>query len=271
MFFFAASLFVLFFLHRKAYRNTQKVAVNVIDLSRAGPAGGRQALHILHLSDLHMEKISVSPRQLYEHIKGKPLDFIMITGDFLDRRKNIPRLIPYLQILQQCQPKYGIYAVFGNHDYLLRRHIQELRQVLQRHGCRILQNENEQIRVGEKVVNVIGIDDFSTKRSDLNASYKGTVPEGYHLVLTHDPNIILEMKGFAVDLMLSGHFHGGQIHWPKPYHSRKMGKLAKLNMLKGLHMVDGKLLYINEGLGQTLFNARLGSRPEITFYKFPLS
>lgn len=83
------------------------------------------------------------------------------------------------------------------------------------------------------VLNIIGIDDFSTSRSDVEKSYAGTA-EGYNLVLTHDPNIVLAMQNYHFDYLLSGHFHGGQIHWPKPYHLLKMGKLVRMNMIKGL-------------------------------------
>lgn len=118
---------------------------------------------------------------------------------------------------------------------------------------------------GERV-NIIGIDDFSTKRSDLAKSYTG-ITEGYNLVLTHDPNIVLHMKEYHYDYLLSGHFHGGQIHWPKPYHLVKMGKLVRLNKVKGLHQYQGKRFYISEGLGQTGVNIRVGSRPEVTLHQ----
>ena len=50
----------------------------------------------------------------------------------------------------------------------------------------------------------------------------------------------------------------------------KMGKLPRMNMIKGLHMYDGKPFYINEGLGQTGVNIRVGSRPEITIHELTL-
>ncbi|MCY8268420.1 metallophosphoesterase, partial [Bacillus haynesii] len=116
-----------------------------------------------------------------------------------------------------------------------------------------------------ETLNIIGIDDYSTKRSDIAGSYKG-LKEGYNLVLTHDPNVVLDMKEFHFDYLLSGHFHGGQIHWPKPYHLVKMGKLVRMNMIKGLHYHHDKPFYISEGLGQTGANIRIGSRPEMTFH-----
>jgi uncharacterized protein len=71
--------------------------------------------------------------------------------------------------------------------------------------------------------------------------------------------------------LLSGHFHGGQIHWPKPYHLAAMGELVGMNMIKGLHVHDGKPFYISEGLGQTGVNIRVGSRPEITIHRLPVA
>jgi uncharacterized protein len=85
-------------------------------------------------------------------------------------------------------------------------------------------------------------------------------------VLTHDPNIVLHMEDYPFDYLLAGHFHGGQIRYPKAYHLVKMGKLPRLNMIKGLHSHNNSPFYISEGLGQTGVNIRVGSRPEITFH-----
>ena len=129
-----------------------------------------------------------------------------------------------------------------------------------------MQNENHVIYVQNKRVNIIDVDDFSTKRSDLTASYR-RIRQGTNVILTHDPNIVLHMNEYHLDYLLAGHFHGGQICYPKAYHLAKMGKLAKMNVIKGLHMQDGKPFYSSEGLGQTEVNIRVGSRPEITLHQ----
>ena len=145
-----------------------------------------------------------------------------------------------------------------------------LRDVLEKYGCKILQNEHETIYFKGKRVNIIGVDDFYTKRSNLQKSFSG-LREGYDLVLTHDPNIVLNMKDYHFDYLLSGHFHGGQIHWPKPYHLKKLGRtMVQMNMIKGLLYYDEKPFYISEGLGQTSINIRIGSRPEITLHQLSL-
>ncbi|MCY9517908.1 metallophosphoesterase [Paenibacillus apiarius] len=254
----------------KGYRNTQHVVVNKVRVELNNRPSER-LLNVLHISDMHMEHISISPEQLYEKLKKENIDLIALTGDFLDRKRSIPKLVPYLQMFKKLNSKYGIYAIFGNHDYVLNdRNFAMLKKTLEKHGCKTLQNEHDTFMIDGLRINIIGIDDFSTHRSDLSASYNG-LTQGYNLVLTHDPNIVLEMKPFKFDYLLAGHFHGGQIHWPKPYHLAAMGKLVKMDMLKGLHVYHGKPFYISEGLGQTGINIRMGSRPEITLHQLQLS
>ncbi|CCU57890.1 metallophosphoesterase [Bacillus subtilis] len=251
----------------KANRNTKDVKVNTISIDQKDGLPARKKLNILHLSDLHLENISVSPEELYHLTKDQPVDIIALTGDFLDRKRNIPKLAGYLNALQKLKPAYGMYAVFGNHDYVLKEEdFRRLKRVLEENGCITLQNEHVRIETAAGPVNIIGIDDYSTNRSNITGSYQ-SLENGYHLVLTHDPNIILDMKDVHYDYLLSGHFHGGQIHWPKPYHLIKMGKLVRMNMIKGLHYHHDKPFYISEGLGQTGVNIRVGSRPEVTFHQ----
>lgn len=71
----------------------------------------------------NLKNISISPAQLYEKLN---IDLIALTGDFLDRKKTIPKLITYLQVLYDLDGKYGIYAVLGNQDFVLRKRIQNI-------------------------------------------------------------------------------------------------------------------------------------------------
>ncbi|WP_411815353.1 metallophosphoesterase [Heyndrickxia sporothermodurans] len=252
----------------KGNKNTQNVVVNHIAVNH--PTIDGQTIKVLQISDLHLENLSISPEKLYASLNDQSFDLIALTGDFLDRKRSIPKLIPYLNVFNQLNPKYGTYAVFGNHDYVLRdSNFLTLKKVLEDHGCKTMQNENDVLTINGNRLNIIGIDDFSTKRSEIDKSYHGLM-HGYNLVLTHDPNIVLKMKNFHFDYLLSGHFHGGQIYWPKPYHLLKMGKLVRMNMIKGLQTHDGKPFYISEGLGQTGLNIRIGSRPEITIHHLTL-
>lgn len=270
IFFITVVVIFLYALVKKANNNTKDVVVNRIEINNEGSNEDDSTLSILQLSDLHLENISISPDGIYEKLKDEQLDLIVLTGDFLDRKRTIPKLIPYLEKLNQLKSTYGIYAVLGNHDYVLKQpDLQTLIDTLVKYNCKVLKNQHDIISVKGTFVNIIGIDDFSTKRSNIEASYKG-IQSGINLVITHDPNIVLQMKNYHFDYLLAGHFHGGQICYPKAYHLAKMGKLARMNMIKGLHNHDGKPFYINEGLGQTGVNIRVGSRPEITLHKLSL-
>ncbi|MBD8068061.1 metallophosphoesterase [Bacillus sp. PS06] len=250
-----------------ANKNTKNVKINRVNIGNKSVDSNLLTLNILHLSDLHLENISISPNKLYHLLQNEKIDLIALTGDFLDRKRSIPKLVPYLEVLNKLKPTHGIFAVFGNHDYVLKgENFEALKKTLEDHSCVTLKNEHVKLTIGSSILNIIGIDDASTKRSNPEFSYKG-LEQGYNLVLSHDPNVVLDMKNYHFDYLLSGHFHGGQIHWPKPYHLVKMGKLARLNMIKGLHYHDGKPFYISEGLGQTGVNIRVGCYPEITIHQ----
>ncbi|MFT9846021.1 metallophosphoesterase [Aneurinibacillus sp. REN35] len=249
---------------RRAYRNTFDVCVQKVEIT--APVPKEKDINILHLSDMHFENLSITPEALYDKVKDVPIDLIALTGDQIERKKNIEPFMQYIDVLKKLHAPLGIYVVFGNHDYFMRKQSLELfRKKLESRGCTVLQNENKSIPIGNTMLNIIGIDDFSTKRSDIAKSYQG-IQRGVNLVLTHDPNIILHMNNTPFDYLLSGHFHGGQIHWPKPYHLFKMGKLARMNIIKGLQYKNEKPYYISEGLGQTGVNIRTGCRPEITLH-----
>lgn len=256
----------------RAYRNTfdlntRRVNVAVQPSERLGESASFEPLAVLHLSDLHMENISIDAERIVRDFSGQRIDLIAITGDLLDRHKNIPKAVAYVETVMKLKPRLGTFVVFGNHDYVLAPpKLGLLKAELERIGCRVLVNQHETVFHNGVPVHVIGVDDYSTGRSNLAASFQHVPAEGVRLVLTHDPNLVLEMRDYPYDYLLSGHFHGGQIHWPKPFHLVKMGRLPKLNMVKGLHRYEGRPFYISEGLGQTGINIRLRSRPEITLH-----
>lgn len=273
MMYFISLLILLFILLSiflyKANQNTKDIKLNKIQLSTKH-SSNHSYLSILHLSDLHLENISITANELAEKLQYEKPDIIALTGDFLDRKRSIPKLEAYLKVLQQIKPKHGIYAVLGNHDYVLsQNNLQKLIQCLTRYGCHVMQNSSLTIEINKQLINIIGVDDYSTNRSDLKKSYQ-SIQEGINLVLTHDPNLVLEMDNYPFDYLLAGHFHGGQIRYPKAYHLAKMGKLPRLNMIKGMQMHNDSPFYISEGLGQTGINIRVGSRPEITFHEIAI-
>ncbi len=269
-------LFRLYHLYQIGRANTERLRVERICIERTGqqPKGKVESLQVLQISDMHVEHLSISPRRLLAAVSGEQLDLIVLTGDYMDRKRSLSKFEPYLQALCSLRPKYGMFAVFGNHDYLLRdAELAKLRSMFARYGVQVLKNEHVTLTVNDQLLQLIGIDDFSTGRSCLQRSFAGLDGEtaAYRLVLTHDPNVVLEMNDYSFDYLLAGHFHNGQIHWPKPYHLIKMGRLARQKRVQGLHYQNGRAFYINEGLGQTGVNLRYGSSPEISIHQLRIS
>ncbi|MET3290045.1 UNVERIFIED_CONTAM: putative MPP superfamily phosphohydrolase [Brevibacillus sp. OAP136] len=269
LWYFLAIIVIITFV--KAHRNTFLLTTNEIEVKvntdepNNKPDNG--ALRILHLSDLHMENLSITAEQIVKTTQGEAFDLIAITGDLLDRKRSIPHAVRYIETLRKLAPKLGIYVVFGNHDYVLSADkLAHLRAELEQIGCRVLCNETHTVDSALGKLHIIGIDDYATRRSDLAQTFATVTDDGIRLVLTHDPNVVLCMKEYHYDYLLAGHFHGGQIHWPKPFHLVKMGKLPRMNIVQGLHYHDDRPFYISEGLGQTGLNIRLRSRPEMTIH-----
>lgn len=251
-----------------AYWNTFRPVLREVKLNIVEKEGLRN-LTIVQLSDLHMERQSISPKRLRDMTASANPDLIVLTGDYLDRYHNIDRFLEYLKHITPLNPQYGIYLVFGNHDHYLGEQIDEFQKLIEAAGCRVLRNESASIQVQNTTLHIIGIDDYCLGKSDIARSYDNVPADGIHLVLAHDPNTVLELdQRHPADYILSGHFHGGQFNLI-PYLHRIMGfgELPKQDILKGMHQVNGKTLYISEGLGQSGLNVRLGSRPEITVHR----
>ncbi|OEF98752.1 hypothetical protein BHF68_00465 [Desulfuribacillus alkaliarsenatis] len=261
-------MFIISFILSYGYWNTFRPILQEVDVDLPGCTENVCGMRILHLSDMHMERISVSPEKMYEQIKGTNPDMIVLTGDYLDEPGNLPKWAVYMQYIARLQPKYGMYAVLGNHDYRLGDKVNELIAIMESYNCKVLQNESIQINYKGKDINIIGIDDYHLRRSNLELAYANIDERALSIVITHDPNIILHMDGrHKVDYLLAGHFHGGQCDFPYAFRLYPMGVLPKQNLYKGLLDYKGKRMYISAGLGQSAINVRYNSRPEITLHR----
>jgi predicted MPP superfamily phosphohydrolase len=233
-----------------------RVTAHKISWPHAGKA------RVVQLSDLHVGKGTpeiVLERAVEETLKAKP-DLVVLTGDYLNRTlKYLPDFIAIIKRL----PRPCV-VVFGNHDHW--SGTAELTKQLEKAGAIVLQNENVTLKLKSMQLEVVGVDDGTTKHDDAKAAFIGVEnPEGA-LVLTHHPKTADKIAEYGGRLILAGHLHGGQIDIPKV--TDAIAKLSGKPYLAGFYSVGGSLLYVNAGLGSAVVRARVGPRaiPEVAVF-----
>ncbi|MFC5452538.1 metallophosphoesterase [Paenibacillus aestuarii] len=215
-------------------------------------------VRILQISDLHVERLRISPSRIAAIINDEKPDYIFITGDFTKYRKSLPRLEEYLRAMTICN--VPIYCVLGNHDYQ-QKNVIDIVKLLRKYGLHLLRNESLHLERFE----LIGIDDFDSGKSDIEAAFKAVDVRRTKLIITHDPNVVLHLnKNF--DYLMAGHLHGKQFNIPFFFHIKNAGKLPRMGIYKGLHKYQFGAYYISKGIGQTGVNARLFVRSEVTMH-----
>jgi len=239
-------------------------------------------LTIVLISDLHLAtwRNHSSVEKAVQMVNDQQPDFIFITGDFVQFVSE--ELVEYMPILAQLRAHYGIYSVLGNHDYGRYAHFKTdsarkedvfklvLYQTLL--GWKVLNNES--VRLYEDSIplrlTIAGVEFYSPKKmfineGDLTKTFQHVDTTDYVILLSHDPQAWDDMilKNLPANLTLSGHTHGMQLGI---YTDRF--KFSPASILYkhwgGLYEKQGKLLYVNVGLGAVGFPARVGMPPEIT-------
>ena len=224
---------------------------------------------IAHLSDFHIGRIFVSKKKLGRAILKNSPDCIVLTGDYIEKKSHIPKFVNF--ILSINPKKLPIFLVWGNHDHKVFKDpevLKDFRQILLSHEIQVLENENRIMEKASKKLLIVGIDERLRGKPDIDKAFEGTGNEDFRIVLSHNPDRIFFLEDKIFDILLSGHFHGGQIYLPFHFEFKilRKEKLAKMGIIAGLHQVLGHKIYINRGIGNVLLPFRFLSPPEIVFF-----
>lgn len=230
---------------------------------------------IVHLSDIHARSFMKRPESLKRavgKINSLNADLTAFTGDIITMGSG--ELDDLSEILGSIRSKDGTVSVLGNHDYCIYGDPREaggmkdsVENVIRKEkemGWNILLDENLILTRGSDSIAVIGVENTSPSghfpsKGNLSEASGGT--EGmFRILLSHDPmHWDAEVIGKDYPLMLSGHTHAMQLSLFGWSPSRYM-----FRQYRGLYRNDGQYLYVNTGLGETIFPARIGTPPEIT-------
>ena len=234
-------------------------------------------LRVIQLSDLHLKIKSLQLSKVTALVRDAEPQIVAMTGDYIDSPGDADRFLSWMDELIRAAGGAVFYLCFGNHDRRAFAHspslMRELTKSLKRLGVYIVENRTLTFSMDGKIYAITGFSDcYSSPYSNPQKALKGAPKDAhYHIGLSHNPDIALGLNGLRPELLLLGHFHGGQI-W-MPFHLEfaclRRERLCKYGIRQGLHFYGGRFIYISRGLGCVMFPLRLGSRPEITLLIVP--
>ena len=215
-------------------------------------------LRLVHLSDIHH-----SPFTDLDHISRaveiandlKP-DMFILTGDYVSHETEY--IAPVAEVLGKLESEFGTYACLGNHDHWTDADL--VTDLMRGEGINVLVNEGMRFTARGAAFWIAGVDDYMVGKSDLRTALKGSFITEMKLLLAHNPVLLRRAARAGVDLVLSGHTHGGQVKIrdteKKPFYRRKLSS--------GLHRRYETQIYITRGIGTVVVPLRYQCPPEIS-------
>jgi predicted MPP superfamily phosphohydrolase len=233
---------------------TEKV---VIETHKIPEEIGR--LKMVQISDVHLGLIVREERlkRILKEVKLANPDIVVSTGDLVDGQ--IDNLLRLAEILKEVNPRYGKFAITGNHEFYAG--LDQALNFTEKAGFTILRGERMTVA---GMINIAGVDDPQGKAYGIfrdipeNELLSGLPAEKFTLLLKHRPLVNKSALGLF-DLQLSGHVHKGQIF---PF-----------SLITGLYypiqagfddLSNGSRLYVSRGSGTWGPPIRFLSPPEVT-------
>lgn len=223
----------------------------VVTIKRASGKISRP-FRFVQITDVHIGSRSARFLEgLMARIEKMDVDFLCITGDFIDQPG-----ITAGQLSALGRYNKPIYYCIGNHE-----RYEDLDLIIERlrsQGVKVLRNAS----FATDQIQFIGIDDLDDKgQVARQLEHIDVSQDRYSILLYHRPDGLAACEEHGVDLMISGHTHGGQII---PFNL--LVKRA-FEHTRGLHTSGRSALYVSEGTGTWGPVVRLGTRSEITLFE----
>jgi len=216
-------------------------------------------LRIVQLTDLHHSPFTGSGQlqQAIETANSLQPDIIALTGDYVSHEREYAA--PCAELVGRLRAKHGIFAVLGNHDHWTDAPL--VADLFRAEGIRVLINEGLRFELAGASFWLAGVDDTMVGLEDLPLALAGSQADEMKLLLAHNPTILRRAARARVDLVLSGHTHGGQVAWRS---ERSASGKPRRRILRGLGRRGDTQIYVSRGLGTVVLPIRYGSPPEVT-------
>ena len=231
---------------------------------------GFDGFRIAQVSDLHNAEFGEGNSKLLELLSRTDPDIIVLTGDLIDSRNtDIEIALAFAREAMKIAP---VYFVSGNHEARVIEY-EDLKMGLAEAGVIVLENQKDEItREGESIT-LMGIDDPSFQESYLFGDAEGVAKQtietlqresdGYTVLLSHRPELFELYVETGMDLVFSGHAHGGQFRLPfiGGLVAPNQGFFPKYDA--GLFSEENTTMIVSRGVGNSIVPLRFNNRPEI--------
>ena len=225
---------------------------------------GRGPLTIVALGDLHVGAPHVGPAELaevVERVNQIAPDIVVLLGDYVIHGVLMGQYVEpavTAQILSQLQPRYGTYAVLGNHDWW--QDGPGIRALFEGAGITVLDDQAVPVDHPEGPLWIAGLADDMTRNPNPRRVI-GPLPAGEPVIaIAHNPAVFPDVPHRVV-LTLAAHSHGGQVYLPFYGAPITPGRAPKRHAYGHIYE-DDKDLYVTSGLGTSIIPVRLNMRPE---------
>jgi len=224
---------------------------------------------IAQISDLHNGEFGKDNSRIIKILKEEQPDIIVITGDLVDSNRTDIEIA--VNLVEEAKKIAPCYFVTGNHEAWIGATYDQLENQLHNYGLVTLHDEVVILSKGNDSIMLIGLDDpdFARVPSDEQASMferklrDMKLPVGFKILLSHRPEAFSSYVANDIDLVLSGHAHGGQFRFPL------IGGLVAPNQGLfprydgGMYTQATSLMIVSRGIGNSIIPVRINNRPEL--------
>ena len=243
--------------------------LNTYTISSRGLPDAFDGYRIAQVSDLHNAEFGGGNQRLLDMLREAEPDMIAITGDLIDSRKtNIAVALAFAEEAVRIAP---CYYVSGNHEARVPEY-RELKAGLEAAGVTVLDDARVEIEISGKSITIIGVNDPSFLADyltsdaavmDRKLSELSSEDAGFTILLSHRPELFDTYVAHDMDLVLTGHAHGGQFRLPLigGLIAPNQGLFPKYD--DGLYSEGNTNMIVSRGLGNSIIPFRFNNRPEV--------
>lgn len=243
---------------REALNEANSLEIEKVMISLKRLPKNLEGFRLVHLSDIHH-----SPFTDLEHIEKtvklsndlKP-DLFVLTGDYVSHESEYIK--PMAQTLGKLESEFGTFACLGNHDHWTDP--QAVTDAMRDAEINVLINEGVRLEARDSAFWLCGVDDYLVGKTDLRSALLGSYPDEMKMLLAHNPIIVKRAARADVDVIFSGHTHGGQVK----LRNDEKRILPKRKLTNGLHRRKETQIYITRGIGTVVLPVRYQCPPEIS-------